>query len=165
MIEEIETESALKVISDQKENRVVIPVDLEEMERSSSVGMIADNMDNLEYTLSGSGTSHRVNSILVTERKLGLDEEQNGEALDKPCTYTPKCKRSLQSDVVTRVIPEYYGGKHTGPGELAHVQNLGVSNSHYEEKNKGEFRSPPIRAFAYVFALDQSECVTGYYFR
>ena len=135
LIDEIETESALKVISDQKENRVVIPVDLEEMERSSSVGiMIADNNDNLEYTLSGSGTSHRVNSILVTERKLGQDEEQNGKALDKPCTYTPKCKRSLQSDVVTRVIPEYYGGKHTGPGELAHIQNLGVPNSHYEEK-------------------------------
>ena len=71
LIEEIETESALKEISDQKENRVVFPVDLEKMERSSSVGiMIADNIDNLECTLSGSGTSHRVNSILVTERKL-----------------------------------------------------------------------------------------------
>ena len=34
----------------------------------------------------------------------------------------------------TRVIPEYYGGKHIGTGELAHVQNLGVPNSHYEEK-------------------------------
>ena len=45
-----------------------------------------------------------------------------------------KCKRSLPSDVVTRVTPEYYGGKRTGPGELAHVQKLGVPNSHYEEK-------------------------------
>ena len=91
LIEEIETESALKVISDQKENRVVIPVDLEVLEKSSSVGiMITNYIDNLECTLSGSGTSHRVNSILITERKLGLDEEQSGEALDKPCTYTTK---------------------------------------------------------------------------
>ena len=58
LIEEIETETALQVISDQKQNRVVIPVDLEEMERSSSVGiMIADNVDNLECMLSGFGTS------------------------------------------------------------------------------------------------------------
>ena len=138
-MEEIETESALKVISDQKENRVIIPVDLEGMERSSSVGiMIARNINKLGCTLSGSGTSHRVNSILVTESKLGLDEEQSGKALDKPCTYTlptkKECKISLPSDVVTRVIPEYYGGKRTGPGELARVQNLGVPNSHYEEK-------------------------------
>ena len=35
---------------------------------------------------------------------------------------------------MTRVIPEYYDGKRTGPGELAHVQDLGVPNSHYEEK-------------------------------
>ncbi|KXJ14164.1 hypothetical protein AC249_AIPGENE19292 [Exaiptasia diaphana] len=31
--------------------------------------MIADNINNLESTLSGSGTSHRVNSILVWRKK------------------------------------------------------------------------------------------------
>ena len=127
LLEEIETESALKVISHQGENRVVIPIDLEEIERSTSVGiMIADNIDNLECTLSGSGTSHRVNSILVTERKPELDGEHSGEALNEECTYTrptkKKCKRSLPSDVVARVIPKYYGGKRIGPGELPHVK-------------------------------------------
>ena len=100
--------------------------------------MIADNIDSLECTLSRSGTSHRVNSILVMQRKPGLDGEQSGEALDEACTYTPptkkKCKRSLPSDVVTRVIPEYYGGKRIGPGELSHIQSLGVPKSCYEDK-------------------------------
>ena len=37
--------------------------------------------------------------------------------------------------VVTKEIPEYYGGKRVGPGELPHVQNLAVSAS-YSEKAK-----------------------------
>ena len=97
-----------------------------------------NNIDNLECTLSGSGTSHRVNPILVTEREPELDGKQSEEALDEPCTYTPptkkKCKRSLPLDVVTRVLPEYYGGKRIGPGQLPYVQNLGVPNSRFEEK-------------------------------
>ena len=32
--------------------------------------------------------------------------------------------------LVTKEIPEYYGGKRVGPGELPHVQNLGVSSSY-----------------------------------
>ena len=32
--------------------------------------------------------------------------------------------------LVTKKIPEYYGGKRVGPGELPHVQNLGVSSSY-----------------------------------
>ena len=38
--------------------------------------------------------------------------------------------------VVTREIPQYYGGKREGPGELPHVQNLGVRSS-YSDKSKG----------------------------
>lgn len=29
----------------------------------------------------------------------------------------------LAATVVTKEIPEYYGGKRVGPGELPHVQN------------------------------------------
>ena len=42
---------------------------------------------------------------------------------------------SLPSDTVTREIPEYYEGKRVGPGELPHVQNLGISSS-YDDKAK-----------------------------
>lgn len=70
--------------------------------------MVADNIDNLECTLSGSGTSHRVNSILVTERN-----ERERESVDESDDqdYAPpvakKCRRSLPATVVTREIPEY----------------------------------------------------------
>ena len=59
----------------------------------------------------------------MTEREPELDGKQSEEALDEVCsTYTPptkkKCKRSLPLDVVTRVLPEYYGEKRIGPGQL-----------------------------------------------
>lgn len=135
LVEEIETEYALEVINEQRENRVVIPTNVMQEESRSSVAlMVADNIDNLECTLSGSGTSHRVNSILVTERNA---RESGDESDDQE--YAPpvakKCRRSLPATVVTRQIPEYYGGKREGPGELPLVQDLGVSSS-YSDKAK-----------------------------
>ena len=135
LVEEIETEYALKVINEQRENRVVIPPIVTQEETRSTVAlMVADNIDNLECTLSGSGTSHRVNSILVTEQK----ERESGHGSDDH-EYAPpvakKCRRSLPATVVTRDIPEYYGGKREGPGELQLVQNLGVSSC-YRDKAK-----------------------------
>ena len=41
----------------------------------------------------------------------------------------------LAATVVTKEIPEYYGGKRVRPGELPHVQNPGIS-SPYSEKAK-----------------------------
>ena len=44
--------------------------------------MIANNIDNLENTLTGSGTSHHVNSILVMKRKYSektADDKFNTE--------------------------------------------------------------------------------------
>ena len=46
-----------------------------------------------------------------------------------------KCRRSLPATVVTRKIPEYYGGKRKGSGELPLVKNLGISSS-YSDKAK-----------------------------
>ena len=81
--------------------------------------MVADNIDNLERTLSGSGTSRPVNSILVTER----NERESGDESDE-YDYAPpvakKCRRSLPANVTTKEIPEYYGGKRVGPGGLPH---------------------------------------------
>ena len=66
LIEEIETEYALHVINKQKENRVIIPREIKQNAHYQQVAlMIADNISNLKRTLSGSGTSPRVNSILV----------------------------------------------------------------------------------------------------
>jgi hypothetical protein len=99
LIEEIETEYALNIIDKQAENRVVIPTVLDTTEGNSPVAlMIADNIDNLEITLSGSGTSHRVNSILVMKRRLS---ESSG---DEESDVRPRkriCRRSLPADIVT----------------------------------------------------------------
>ena len=79
---------------------------MQEQTRSTVVLMVADNIDNLEGTLSGSRTSHRVNSILITEQK----ERESGHGSDDQ-EYAPpvakKCRRSLPATVVTRDIPEY----------------------------------------------------------
>jgi len=54
-----------------------------------------------------------VNAILVTER---IERESGDESDDQD--YAPpvakKCRRSLPATVVTKEIPEYYGGKKGG---------------------------------------------------
>ena len=58
-VKEIETEYALEVINEQRENRDVIPASVkQEASRSTFALMVADNIDNLECTLRGSGTSY-----------------------------------------------------------------------------------------------------------
>ena len=58
LVEEIDTEYALDVINKQQENRVVFPGSVTQEECKSTVTlMVANNIDNLECTLSGSGTS------------------------------------------------------------------------------------------------------------
>ena len=89
---------------------------------------MADKIDNLECTLSGSGTSHRVNFILVTKRN---DRKRTDESDDHDHAppVAKKCSKSLPTTVVTREIPEYYGRKREGPEELPRVQTFGVSSS------------------------------------
>ena len=55
--------------------------------------MIADNIDNLENTDTGFGSTHRVNSILVTR---DFPKEQSDPILSPPIKR--KCRRSLPDD-------------------------------------------------------------------
>ena len=48
---------------------------------------------------------------------------------------TTRGKKMQEILAATVKIPEYYGGKRVGPGELPHVQNPGIS-SPYSEKAK-----------------------------
>lgn len=137
-------EYALKVINEQRENRVVIlPIVTQEETRSTVALMVADNIDNLECTLSGSGTSHRVNSVHVTKQK----ERESGHGSDDQEYASPvakKCRRSLPATVVTRDIPEYYSRKREGPGELQLVQNLGVSSCYCDKAKEMALRLPCV---------------------
>ena len=130
MIEEIETEHALKVINKQKESRVIIPEGITADNCGSPIAlMIADNIDNLESTLSGSGTSHRVNSILVTTKATEINREME-EDDEYQCPAKRKCRRSLPPEAISSEIRDYYGGKRVGPGELIEVKNLSRSTSY-----------------------------------
>lgn len=143
LIEEIETEYALKAINEQALNRVLIPEECActAGEVPSVALMVADNIDNLECTVTGAGTSHRVNSILVLKRKAE-DIEDEVEGIEEPQQLPGnhvakrKCRRALSSDIVTREIPDYYGGTRCGPGVLSHIQYLGVSSSYAERTKK-----------------------------
>ena len=145
LVEEIETEFALKVIKEQTLNRVLIPDECKQLDNPSVALMVADNIDNLECTMGGAGTSHRVNSILILKRQPRETLEKNLDEED--VHYNPpvkrKCKRSLSTDVVVREIPDYYGGNRIGPGVLQHVKYLGISSS-YEEMSKNPCTSSTL---------------------
>ena len=102
--EEIETEYALKEIDEQKQSRVIIPEGVTANNCDSSVAlMVADNTDNLENTMTGSGTSHRVNSTLVTMKAPETNQEvEEGE--EEYCRPTKrKCRGILGNMVILSV--------------------------------------------------------------
>ena len=66
-----------------------------------------DNIDRLEGTLSGSGTSHRVNGIAVQPVTYGLHQEIVGSKVEK----TKKRSFSAQEEP----LPIYNVGKRVGP--------------------------------------------------
>lgn len=97
---------------------------------------LKDSFDNHEGMLSGTGTSHRVNLILVLNKKE--EQNQQPEDVENEVCELPlkkKCNRSLPSDTVMRKIPKYYRGKRVGLGELPYVRNLGLRSS-YDDKAK-----------------------------
>ena len=132
LLEEIETEFALKVINEQTLNRVLIPDECKQLDNPPVPLMVADNIDNLKCTMSGAGIF-----ILVLKRQPRETLEKN--LREEDVHYNPpvkrKCKRCLSADVVAREIPDYYGGNRIGPGVLQHVQPLGISSS-YEKMSK-----------------------------
>ena len=132
LIDEIETEHALMVINEQKENKVILPNEAFQDNESCCVGlMVADNIDNLECTLTGPGASHRINSIFV-QRKAAQEGISTTEEDEYVQPTKLKCLRSLPPNAVLREIPEYYSGKQSGPGELIQVQKLHESRKYAE---------------------------------
>ena len=97
--------------------------------------MVADNIDNLENTMTDSRTSHDVHSILVTMKAPETNEEvEEGEEEYCPPTKR-KCQRSLPPEAVSSEIPDYYVGKRVGLGQLNEVKNLLQSCSYLNVKD------------------------------
>ena len=90
--------------------------------------VVSDNIDETENTDTGFGTSHRVNSILVT--KKSTNHVQGRAILAAPTKK--KCRRSLPSDKVVSDIPDYVHGKRVGPGNLQCIKDINKSTK-YEE--------------------------------
>ena len=127
LIREIETEHALIAINQQVDKRVVIPDEENlKLEDNKIALMVADNIDNLESTITGLGTSNRVNLILV---KKGIKSE-HGEVTSEEAPAKKKCSQSLPSDQVMKDVPDYYHGKRIGPGELKYLTNLDKSDEY-----------------------------------
>ena len=82
----------------------------------------------MRYCLTG--TSHRVNSILVmkSSRPDGDDELEI-----RPSKRN--CKRSLPTDLVTKELPDYHRGKRVGPEEIDVVKKLDIGSTY---KNKAD---------------------------
>ena len=87
-----------------------------------------DNIDSLEETLTGSGTSHRVNGIAVQPRVFGPDLLRHTEAV-------PKTKqRSIA--VLHPTLPVYASGNRCGPPFRSYVEaQVGNSVDHAMRKN------------------------------
>ena len=86
------------VINEQKEKKVIISEKAFQDDGSCCVGfMVADNIDNLECTLTRSGTSHHVNFILV-QKKVDKESTVEEEEISQPTKR--KCLRSLPADAV-----------------------------------------------------------------
>ena len=82
----------------------------------------------MECTLSGVGTSHRVNSILV--KKQTQVENQAINELDELQPPTKRiCRRSLPPEAFNNEIPKYYSGKRVGPGKLKELERFKIHRS------------------------------------
>ena len=103
LIEEIETEQALEITSEQKEKRVIIPDNMKSDDGESSVAlMVADNIDNLECTLSGADMSHPVNSILVKKQTQVENQAINEQEELQPPTKRVCCRSLLQRQLTMK---------------------------------------------------------------
>ena len=68
-----------------------------------------DNIDHLEETLSGEGTSHRVNGIAVQARHFGP------QLPPEPSTHIVKTKKRSVEALDTENFPIYNAGHRFGP--------------------------------------------------
>ena len=84
--------------------------------------------------MTGSGTSHRVNSILVTMKAPETNQEVEEDEEEYCCPTKRKYRISLPPEAVSSEILDYYGGKRVGPGKLNKVKNLSQSCSYLYSK-------------------------------
>ena len=103
-LEEIETALCLQKIENVNEMGVALPLNVYPRVPTT---LAFDNIDRLEETLSGDGTSHRVNGIAVQPMVHTVQAP-------KPPTSMPK-QRKRSIDHVEYAPPSYNAGQRVGP--------------------------------------------------
>ena len=96
------------------ENTVPLP---ENIKPYISTSLAWDNIDRLEETLSGEGTSHRVNGIAVQQREFGPHLP--------PLEATPNIARSKKRSIdviLDKELPIYNAGDRCGPPPRPYVE-------------------------------------------
>jgi hypothetical protein len=106
-VEENETALCMKKLATTAEGHVVLP---ENIFPSLFTTLAWDNIDILEETLTGGGTSHRVNGIIIQPTAYGPQQKQH------LMQFTGKHKRSVCIDDLN--LPIYISGQRVGPGTV-----------------------------------------------
>ena len=111
-LEEIDTALCLQKMAKASEDRVPLP---EKIQLYVNTTLAWDNIDRLEETLSGEGTSHRVNGIAVQPRVFGPQLPPQSEPV-----IVKERKHSI--DIPPSFIPVYNAGDRVGPPSRKYVE-------------------------------------------
>ena len=113
-IEEINTALCLQKLASTPENSIPLPGNIKPY---ISTTLAWDNVDRLEETLSGEGTSHCVNGIAIQARHFGPDLPR----VDVTSILSKSKKRSIDV-VLDKQLPIYNAGQRCGPPSRAYVE-------------------------------------------
>ena len=112
-IEEINTALCLQKMALTPDNEVPLP---ENIQAYLNTTLAWDNIDRLEESLSGAGTSHRVNGIAVQVRHFGPNLPP-APGIEQARTR----KRNIDPSAIS-VVPPYNAGDHCGPRSRTFVE-------------------------------------------
>lgn len=112
-IEEMNTAFCLQKMAATPENDIPLP---ENIQPFISTTLAWDNIDRLEETLSGAGTSHRVNGIAVQARHFGPNLPP------RPRVELNKTRKRSIDSLVRTEMPPYNAGERCGPRPRAYVE-------------------------------------------
>ena len=112
---EIDTAFAIQKINETVSDNVILP---DEIHIYHPTTLVYDNIDRLEETLSGTGTSHRINGIAIQKGFIG-------PLPSRKRTYVPKTKRCSLEVEHSQITP-YHAGARPNPPFLQGVPHLNV---------------------------------------
>jgi len=122
--EEIETALCIQKLQSTSEQGIAIP---SKIHPNVFTTLAWDNIDRIEETLSGGGTSHRVNGIAVQPKFIGPQLPQQRTSVKKTT------KRSI--DIISEPLPCYNSGNRLGPPVTVAV-DLCTSHASEDAKKK-----------------------------